>query len=162
MAKVQQYYNTFESNIAQGGMESKNKKNWKICFIGYIYSMIPTCITLFSHVDWLHDPRIIILCGPLEQIGIVCLLFIHSCWTWKFRWSYTSRAKRMNYCSFRDFFAGYIVHPSIVPWFTINNNTIIESTDIIYYSYGHQFLPSSFCKFLPVKVKSWRPMSYTN
>ena len=72
---------------------------------------------------------------------------------------------RMNYCSSHEY-SQNIIHPTIIP-LLFNRSTIIENIDnvhnILLFKLAQFIIYTNinfnmFSKFLPMKVKRWRPM----
>lgn len=106
---------------------------------------------IIQYVGRFHDSRICQLyyMGLLNKLRIfIYYSSIYSSWTLKFVWSYIPSTMRMNYCSSKKFEVDTISsqcfscnddNTSIENTNTIHNNLTTQS-NIIHYSYWHQFL----------------------
>ena len=70
--------------IVKGEHKLKYDTNNIMTTNNYLYHNI---IQSRGSVPWPWNISIT-LCGSLEETENICLLFVHSCWTWKFAWSY--------------------------------------------------------------------------
>ena len=139
---------------------------WSQHLISTPYTMVVwhNIIQPYGSVPWAWNMSII-LCGSSNKLD-TCLLFVHSSWTWKFKWSYVAGTMCKNYCLSQKYSQETMFVLVLIPKFiliatlslnyhqfhiAIHNILTIQSRSI-HYSYRHQFLPIFQVSFHKYKI----------
>ena len=135
---------------------SRNETQWEILItLRFLHNITQPCLS----VSWPWDMSIL-FCGPLEQIGNTCLLFIHSSCIWKLGCSYIPDTMRRNYYPSQDHSHETLFISWLFPWSTTNRSMSLKMptlfTIFLLFKSSLFIICTSVNFFLFSKFLSWR------